>query len=83
MKSLSNISFDSIEKEKNDSKRNSQTDSLKTDQVRKNFKDLAFWKAEFSSDKNGEFYIESDNLPDNLTTWLIETIVNTPNNNKV
>jgi uncharacterized protein YfaS (alpha-2-macroglobulin family) len=22
-------------------------------------------------------------LPDNLTTWLIETIVNTPNNNKV
>lgn len=47
------------------------------------FKDTAFWKADFTTDANGNFSIETDALPDNLTTWDIEVLVNTPTDNKV
>ncbi|MDD2486750.1 MAG: MG2 domain-containing protein [Candidatus Gracilibacteria bacterium] len=47
------------------------------------FKDTAFWLADFKTDKNGEFNVTTDALPDNLTTWNIEALVSTPDDNKV
>lgn len=44
------------------------------------FKDTAYFKANFTTDKNWEFKITTDSLPDNLTTWQIESIVSTPDN---
>jgi len=63
--------------------RDGEKNSLETENIRKDFKDLAFWKADFITDEKWEIYIESDNLPDNLTTWVIETIVNTSEDNKI
>lgn len=47
------------------------------------FKDTAFWKSDFNTDANGEAKISTDKLPDNLTTWVIESVVSTPVGNKV
>lgn len=47
------------------------------------FKDTAFWQSDAITWANGKVYIESDLLPDNLTTWVIEVLVNTPIDNKV
>ncbi len=55
------------------------------DSVKKrgNFKDTAFWKADFQTDANGQATIETDALPDNLTTWVIEALLNSTEDNKV
>lgn len=50
---------------------------------RGNFKDTAFWKADFQTDANGQATIETDALPDNLTTWVIEALLNSTEDNKV
>lgn len=42
------------------------------------FKNTAFWLANFTTDQDWQFTIQTDKLPDNLTTWEIEVIVNTP-----
>ncbi len=47
------------------------------------FKDTAFWQADFTTDKNWKAIIQSEILPDNLTTWVLEVIVNTPLDNKI
>ncbi|MFB0964346.1 MAG: alpha-2-macroglobulin family protein, partial [Patescibacteria group bacterium] len=47
------------------------------------FKDTAFWRSDFVTDKNGKFTIATDNLPDNLTTWVIETVVSTSADNRI
>ncbi|MDQ7022558.1 MAG: alpha-2-macroglobulin family protein [Candidatus Gracilibacteria bacterium] len=47
------------------------------------FKDTAFWQANVSTDKNGIAKINSSKLPDNLTTWVIETLANTASDTKV
>lgn len=47
------------------------------------FKDTAFWQADFTTWQNGKVYIQSEALPDNLTTWVVEVLVNTPEDNKI
>ncbi len=47
------------------------------------FKDTAFWQADFTTWKNWKVYIQSEALPDNLTTWVVEVLVNTPEDNKI
>lgn len=47
------------------------------------FKDTAFWQADFTTDANGNFSIETSELPDNLTTWDVEVVVNTPDDNRL
>ncbi|MEF2175972.1 MAG: MG2 domain-containing protein [Candidatus Absconditabacteria bacterium] len=47
------------------------------------FKNTAYWLANFTTDENGQFTIQTEKLPDNLTTWEIEVIVNTPGDLKV
>lgn len=47
------------------------------------FKDTAFWKSNFQTDANWKFSILTDSLPDNLTTWNIEVLVNTTNDNLI
>lgn len=47
------------------------------------FKDTAFWQDNFTTDKNGLAYITTEALPDNLTTWNIESIVSTPTDNMI
>lgn len=47
------------------------------------FKDTAFWQADFTTWANWKIYIQSDVLPDNLTTWVVEIVVNTPDDNKI
>lgn len=47
------------------------------------FKDTAFWRSDFTTDKNGKFTIATDNLPDNLTTWVIEAVVSTSADNRI
>lgn len=47
------------------------------------FKDTAFWQADVVTGQDWKVYIQSDSLPDNLTTWVIEAVVNTPEDNKV
>ncbi len=47
------------------------------------FKDTAFWRSDFVTDKNGKFSITTDNLPDNLTTWVIEAVVSTAADNRI
>ncbi len=44
------------------------------------FKDTAYFKADFTTDSNWIFKITTDALPDNLTTWDIESIVTSPDN---
>ncbi len=44
------------------------------------FKDTAYWKSDFTTDANWIFKITTDALPDNLTTWDIESIVTSPDN---
>jgi uncharacterized protein YfaS (alpha-2-macroglobulin family) len=39
--------------------------------------------ANFTTDANGKVSITSDALPDNLTTWNIEVLANTPISNKL
>lgn len=41
------------------------------------FKDTAYWLSDFVTDKNGDFSITTPVLPDNLTTWTLEALVNT------
>lgn len=47
------------------------------------FKDTAFWQANFVTDTNGKATITTSTLPDNLTTWVIEALVVTPENTRV
>ncbi|MBP8017071.1 hypothetical protein KAZ01_03620, partial [Candidatus Gracilibacteria bacterium] len=47
------------------------------------FKDTAYWQANFTTDKNGKYTLTTDALPDNLTTWVIESVVSTPDDNKI
>lgn len=47
------------------------------------FKDTAFWQADFTTDKNWQAKITTENLPDNLTTWVIEWVASTSDDNKV
>lgn len=47
------------------------------------FKDTAYWQADFTTDKNWLYEVTTDPLPDNLTTWVIESLVTTPTDNKV
>lgn len=47
------------------------------------FKDTAFWQADFTTGRDGKIFIQSDVLPDNLTTWVVEILVNTPEDNKI
>ncbi len=47
------------------------------------FKDTAFWQANFTTDANGKVTITTSELPDNLTTWVIEALVVTPENTRV
>ncbi len=44
---------------------------------RGNFKDTAFYRANFTTDAQGKAKIDTGVLPDNLTTWEIESIVST------
>ena len=41
------------------------------------FKDTAFWQADFKTDKDGNVTLVTPALPDNLTTWVIEALLNT------
>lgn len=41
------------------------------------FKDTAFWKSDVTSDAQGLIHVTTTALPDNLTTWNIEVLVNT------
>lgn len=41
------------------------------------FKDTAFFVADFTTDTNGIAKITIDALPDNLTTWVVEAVINT------
>jgi len=47
------------------------------------FKDTAFWQASTSTDENGQIEITTDSLPDNLTTWVIEVVASTAEDNKI
>ena len=44
------------------------------------FKDMAYWQADFTTDQNGNYTVTTDKLPDNLTTWNIESVINTADN---
>ncbi len=47
-----------------------------TKKLRWNFKDTAFWQSDFVTDANWIAKIDIPVLPDNLTTWVIEVLVN-------
>lgn len=47
------------------------------------FKDTAFWQADYTTDKDGKAKITSEALPDNLTTWVIESVGSTWDDTKV
>ncbi|MDD3302064.1 MAG: MG2 domain-containing protein [Candidatus Gracilibacteria bacterium] len=47
------------------------------------FKDTAYWLADFTTGADGKFFIKTDKLPDNLTTWEIEALVNSSTDNKI
>ncbi len=47
------------------------------------FKDTAYWSADVTTDTNWKVSMTTTNLPDNLTTWVIETLANTSIGNKV
>lgn len=47
------------------------------------FKDTAFWQADYTTDTNWKATITTDALPDNLTTWVIESVASTPLDNKI
>ncbi|MDD2908711.1 MAG: MG2 domain-containing protein [Candidatus Gracilibacteria bacterium] len=47
------------------------------------FKDTAFWQADYTTDKSGEITLTTDTLPDNLTTWVIESVASTPLDTKI
>lgn len=48
-----------------------------TTKPRWNFKDTAYFLADVNTDKNWIAKIKINKLPDNLTTWVIEALVNT------
>jgi len=47
------------------------------------FKDTAYWLADFTTGNDWKFFIKTDKLPDNLTTWEIEALVNSSTDNKI
>lgn len=47
------------------------------------FKDTAFWQADYITDTNWEFKITTEPLPDNLTTWVIESVWSTGDDTKI
>ncbi len=47
------------------------------------FKDTAFWQADFVTDGSGKATIDVAKLPDNLTTWVFETVVSTSPDTRV
>ncbi len=48
-----------------------------TTKKRWTFKDTAFWLANLKTDEKWVAFMESEKLPDNLTTWVIEVVWNT------
>lgn len=54
-----------------------------TKKLRWNFKDTAFWLSDFTTDRDGKAKISIPVMPDNLTTWVLEALVTTPEDNKV
>lgn len=54
-----------------------------TKKPRGNFKDTAFWLSDFKTDGNGKAIIHIPLMPDNLTTWVLEALVSTPEDNKI
>jgi uncharacterized protein YfaS (alpha-2-macroglobulin family) len=48
-----------------------------TNKKRGIFKDTAFWRVGFITDAKGVAVVETDRLPDNLTTWVAEAVVAT------
>lgn len=54
-----------------------------TKKPRWNFKDTAFWLSDFTTDMNWKATITIPIMPDNLTTWVLEAIVSTPEDNKI
>ena len=47
------------------------------------FKDTAFWYADFTTNEYWVYEFTTDKLPDNLTTRVVEALVNTPSDNKI
>lgn len=54
-----------------------------SDKKRWEFKDTAYWLSNFKTNEEWIFEITTDSLPDNLTTWEIEALVNEPEKNLV
>lgn len=54
-----------------------------TKKPRWNFKDTAFWLSDFTTDASGKAVINIPVMPDNLTTWVLEALVTTPEDNKI
>lgn len=54
-----------------------------TKKPRWNFKDTAFWLSDFTTDMNWKATITIPVMPDNLTTWVLEALVSTPEDNKI
>ncbi len=54
-----------------------------TKKLRWNFKDTAFWLSDFTTGTDGKAQISIPVMPDNLTTWVLEALVTTPEDNKV
>ncbi len=54
-----------------------------TKKLRWNFKDTAFWLSDFTTDEKWNTKISIPVMPDNLTTWVLEALVTTPEDNKV
>ena len=54
-----------------------------SEKPRWDFRDVALWEANFETDGDWRATIIIERLPDNLTTWVIETIVNTTADNKI
>lgn len=47
------------------------------------FKDTAFWQADYTTDKDWKAKITSETLPDNLTTWVIESVASSWDDTKI
>lgn len=47
------------------------------------FKDTAFWQADYITDKDWKIKITTEALPDNLTTWVIESVWSTWDDTKI
>ncbi|MBS8121522.1 alpha-2-macroglobulin [Candidatus Vampirococcus lugosii] len=73
--SIANLGLDSTDNEIED---NNESEDNNETFIREDFKDLAYWQASVDV-KNGQAVINVDQLPDNLTTWVIDGFVYTDN----